>query len=145
MTTTKSASQTNIWLVGVLVVALITVLGTIAQQSESEAQSLNPTLRSLVVVAPDAHIADLRPGFIQVDLVSGTAPRALVEGSVLSDSDCTPDAQGVSHCRNLIDYAGARVEVRHHHKMTEEPCLSPTEAVNLMSTEAYTALQSAYH
>ncbi len=150
MSRRTTAKKPFIWLISISLVGVALVISIVAQAVSTAALpapaaqslALDPALRSLVVVAPGASVAGLAPGFIQVDLVSGTLPTTLVQGVVRTDVDCTPDMQGVSHCRNLVEYADARVEIRHHHKMMEEPCLSPTEAVNLMSADTYVALQS---
>lgn len=69
-----------------------------------------------------------------------THVRVVVQGSVahryratvLTDSRCNPDAQGVSHCLNRLRLAnGAVVTVVHDHKMMDMPCLSPGEHVTL--------------
>ena len=51
---------------------------------------------------------------------------------VLSDTRCTPDAHGVSHCLNRLRLADGRtVTVVHDHRMATMPCLSPGEHVSL--------------
>jgi hypothetical protein len=51
---------------------------------------------------------------------------------VLTDTRCSPDARGVSHCLNRMRLAdGTVVTAQHDHRMTEMPCLSPGEPVRL--------------
>lgn len=64
--------------------------------------------------------------------VSGPLPTGGVIGTVTSDEDCAPDGRGVSHCLNEIELPGKRLlQVRHPHRMTEVPCLSPGERVSV--------------
>jgi hypothetical protein len=52
---------------------------------------------------------------------------------VLTDTDCTPDGQMISRCRNEMQLAdGRRIVLRHPHKMSEVPCLAPGEQVRLV-------------
>jgi hypothetical protein len=140
------------WLISLTVFAVLimlvlaTQLGdpTVAQVSPlPQTAQIDPALRSLVVVQPGDQRPVLKPGFIQVDLVDGAVPALLSTGIVRTDVDCAADQAGVSHCRNLIEVGASQVEVRHHHKMAEEPCFSPTEAVNIMSVASYAALQTS--
>jgi hypothetical protein len=65
-------------------------------------------------------------------LVGGRLPVAATTGEVLSDEDCTPDAAGISHCRNAIRLAdGHTIVVRHPHDMRRVPCLTPGEHVRV--------------
>lgn len=66
--------------------------------------------------------------------------RALASGGrigvVLSDTDCTPDAQGLSHCRNGIAFAdGTRITIVDHHQMSRFRCLRPGERVRVSLLE----------
>jgi hypothetical protein len=52
---------------------------------------------------------------------------------VLTDTECAPDAQMVSRCRNEMRLAdGRRIVVRHPHDMGRVPCLAPRERVLLV-------------
>jgi hypothetical protein len=137
--------NTYVWIIGLLG-AVVAVIGLAAQRDPSalpQAAALDPSLRSLVVVQPGDQLPPLNPGFVRVDLIEGTIPPALSKGIVRTDLDCEADQDGVSHCRNLVTVGDTRVEVRHHHRMMEEACLSPTEEVNIMSAASYVALQAA--
>ena len=78
-------------------------------------------------------------GVTVLQLVSGRgpAPGATVAGTVTSDTTCTPDGEGLSHCHNDIDLDnGARITVVHHHAMLQHPCLTPGERVTLRGVTA---------
>ena len=63
-------------------------------------------------------------------LEAGAMPHAEMNGTVMTDSECSPDAAGISHCRNEIRLADGRtIVVRHPHDMARVPCLSPGEDV----------------
>jgi hypothetical protein len=135
----------RIWIIGVLV-AVAVVIGVVAQRGPSaptQSAALDPSLRSLVVVRPGDQLPPLKPGFVRVDLIEGTIPAALSRGIVRTDLDCEADQAGFSHCRNQVTVGASKVEVRHTHRMMEEPCLSPTEEVNLLSAASYADLQTA--
>jgi hypothetical protein len=70
-----------------------------------------------------------------VELVDGTIPQGVKQLAVLTDENCVPDADGVSHCLNRVRFAGpagkGEATLRHHHRMAEEPCLAPGEMVVL--------------
>lgn len=70
-----------------------------------------------------------------VELLAGTLPAAAaggLHGTVMTDADCAPDAQGLNHCHNVIvlDDA-ARVTVINHHQMSRHHCLRPGESVRM--------------
>ena len=75
-----------------------------------------------------------------VKLVAGELPTSASKAIVRSDSNCQPDEQGVSHCLNELEIGAAKVVVRHHHKMSEVPCLTPGETVFVISAEHYKVL-----
>lgn len=53
-------------------------------------------------------------------------------GIVKSDTNCDPDAQGLSHCRNAIELSnGTRITVIDTHQMMRNRCLSPGERITL--------------
>ena len=70
-------------------------------------------------------------------LEGGRMPGGPTTGEVLSDTDCTPDANSISHCRNEVRLpGGATVVLRHPHRMANVPCLAPGETVRLVPTGA---------
>ncbi len=57
---------------------------------------------------------------------------ATLRGTVTSDTNCAPDALGLSHCHNGIDLDnGARILVLHTHAMMQHPCLEPGQRVTV--------------
>jgi hypothetical protein len=63
----------------------------------------------------------------------GELPARPMAADVLTDSDCTPDAEGVSRCRNVVLLEdGRRLVLRHPHDMRTVPCLAPGERVRLV-------------
>jgi hypothetical protein len=74
---------------------------------------------------------------LMTSLVSGELPSQAIQAVVRTDSNCQPDENGVSHCLNELAFGSATVVVRHHHKMSEVPCLTPGETVTILSFEQY--------
>lgn len=71
-------------------------------------------------------------GSYLLQLIGGNAPPrgATLGGAVTSDTNCTPDAQGLSHCHNGIDLDnGMRLLVVDNHAMMRHPCLKPGQRV----------------
>jgi hypothetical protein len=89
--------------------------------------------RRTVVLRRDT-VSPSPPGsLLHTQLMTGAMPAARTTAVVLSDEDCEPDAAGVSHCRNgLLLAGGKRIVVRHFHKMSTVPCLSPGEEVKIL-------------
>lgn len=53
-------------------------------------------------------------------------------GLVLTDTNCTPDAQGLSHCHNSIAFNdGTRITIQDNHQMSRHRCLRPGERVRV--------------
>lgn len=47
----------------------------------------------------------------------------------LTDTDCAPDGQMISRCRNVMRLAdGRQLVLRHPHDMSKVPCLAPGSA-----------------
>ena len=68
-------------------------------------------------------------------LEHGTMPNRPVMADVMTDTNCAPDAQMISRCRNVVRLAdGRRIVLRHPHDMTKIPCLAPGERVRLIPT-----------
>ena len=89
-------------------------------------------MRTLVVhraAMPGASVAGMP---MHAKLTSGAAPSRPMVGTVMSDSDCGPDATGLSHCRNVIRMPGGhKMVVRHPHRMSDVPCMTPGEKVRV--------------
>jgi hypothetical protein len=66
-------------------------------------------------------------------LEEGVMPAHETAGVVMSDTECTPDASMISHCRNEIRLQdGSTIVLRHPHDMRYIPCLAPGERVDLV-------------
>lgn len=78
-------------------------------------------------------------GLLMANLRAGQLPEGATTATVLSDANCEPDADGVSHCLNDLQIGNVVVTVQHHHQMASVPCLSPGETVTLMAFEEYEA------
>lgn len=92
-----------------------------------------PPPQTRVLVVSRSMPAPSRPGTtLHGRLERGPMPHAPMHGTVLTDSECAPDAHGVSRCRNEVRLAdGSTIVVRHPHDMAQVPCLSPGEPVRV--------------
>jgi hypothetical protein len=79
-------------------------------------------------------------GLLMTSLVTGQLPNGAMRATVRTDSNCQPDPEGVSHCLNQMEIGSTTLMVRHHHKMSEVPCLTPGEMVNILSLAQYKQL-----
>ena len=71
-------------------------------------------------------------GLELVYLTNGKSPAKATTATVVSDTDCAADRNGISHCANILRLAsGRRITVRHDHSMMNDPCLSPGERVHV--------------
>ena len=65
-------------------------------------------------------------------VIDGATPARATLGTVRTDTDCTPDAQGLSHCHNVIELlSGGTITVQDNHDMTVNRCLSPGEEITV--------------
>ena len=74
-----------------------------------------------------------------LQIFEGSAPPVgvRVSGVVATDTDCDPDAKGLSHCHNRIDLASGRsITVIHTHFMSRNPCLQPGQRVSITGLNA---------
>lgn len=78
-------------------------------------------------------------GYLMTNLRAGQLPAGATTATVLTDTSCAADADGVSHCLNDLKVSDAVVTVQHHHQMHAVPCLSPGETVTLMPFADYAA------
>ena len=77
---------------------------------------------------------------LMTSLVDGQLPSQAMQAVVQTDSNCQPDEHGVSHCLNELAVGKSTIMVRHHHKMSDVPCLTPGETVTLLTLEQYKRL-----
>jgi hypothetical protein len=69
---------------------------------------------------------------LHAGLEEGQLPAEPVTAVVVTDEECEPDAQGISHCRNEVQLpSGEMVVLRHLHDMMQVECLAPGEEVLL--------------
>lgn len=99
----------------------------------------NVALRTVVIAGPGESLPFMSEtgGLLMANLERGHLPAEAAQATVLTDANCQPDQDGVSHCLNELDLGTAKVVVRHHHKMSEVPCLTPGEKVNLLPLAQY--------
>jgi hypothetical protein len=104
--------------------------------------SSNTALRTVVIAGPGERLPfqSETGGLLMANLERGQLPAEAARATVLTDANCQPDQDGVSHCLNELNLGSARVVVRHHHKMSEVPCLTPGEEVNIVTLEQFKKL-----
>ena len=74
-----------------------------------------------------------------LQIAEGDAPPAgvRVTGTVTTDADCDPDAQGLNHCHNDIDLGNGRsIAVINNHTMHRYPCLAPGQRLSITRLNA---------
>lgn len=105
--------------------------------SPSSPQAAAP--RSVVVVQRDETMPHMSgvDEYLMTSLLDGTIPADQSSATVLTDENCAPDPQGISHCRNTLDFGGQQLTVQHHHKMSTTPCLTPGEKVQVLTLTQY--------
>jgi hypothetical protein len=137
-------------LIGALaaIAVLIAATGVLALRGGGEAPDSSPpsasehpvaipssartVLVSRAMPMPSAHSRRL-----SAMLEEGAMPHRPMMAEVMTDSDCMPDAQMISRCRNLIRLPdGRRIVLRHPHDMSDVPCLAPGERVRLIPSGA---------
>lgn len=133
--TAQMIRLTGAWAATVLVVALAGcgggAPGSPSSSQAGEEATAGGGMRTVRVFdhvpAPSPSATDLHAGLEQ-----GALPDGPVVATVLTDEDCAPDSQGISHCRNAARLAGGGIVVlRHPHEMEQVPCLAPGEKVLL--------------
>ena len=75
-----------------------------------------------------------RDGRYLLQVLQGSALKAgeRVTGTVKSDTDCDIDAEGLSHCHNIIELAnGTRITVINTHNMHRNRCLGDGDLISL--------------
>lgn len=93
-------------------------------------QMQGPAIRKVLLSATDDGALSRPGGPQRAFLARGRMPAATTQAIVLTDENCAPDRQGVSHCTNRLRLgSGAILHVIHNHRMGEVPCLSPGERV----------------
>ncbi|KAB8140046.1 hypothetical protein F8S13_25565 [Chloroflexia bacterium SDU3-3] len=132
---------------GVLVLALAFLIGRMRAPQPAAADPGHPAAqassqgRTLVIVPRGQQSPAIsgEGGVLFASLISGAAPKSGAAAVVRTDENCTPDAQGVSHCINALALGEAQLVVQHHHDMAQVPCLSPGESITLITLADYQA------
>lgn len=71
---------------------------------------------------------------LSAKLESGDLSDQPINATVLTDEQCAPDSQGISHCLNALRLDNGEIlTVRHNHRMHDVPCLQPGEMVRVMN------------
>jgi hypothetical protein len=107
------------------------------------AYSLAPAALRTVVIGSDKETLPNMSGtdgILMATLVSGQLPSEATRAIVRTDSNCQPDPEGVSHCLNQLEIGSQTILLRHDHKMSITPCLTPGETVYVMSLKQYARL-----
>lgn len=94
-----------------------------------------PTSLRTVSVSYAMPMPSVRARSLSAMLIEGRLPKTPMMAEVLTDTECTPDANMISRCRNEMRLAnGETIVVRHPHDMRHIPCLAPGEQVRLVPT-----------
>lgn len=125
-----------VWIVGVMIaISQTTTQATPSASSsttDSAAHYAAPgSTRTLTFSA--SNVLDSDKNHAHVSLLQGKLPSGITQVKVLTDENCAPDGQGVSHCLNRLSYSGGEITVRHNHKMADVPCLQPGEVLQVVS------------
>jgi len=65
-------------------------------------------------------------------IIAGATPGQATLGTVRTDTDCAPDAEGLSHCHNVIELlSGGTITIQDNHNMMVNRCLGPGEEVTV--------------
>ena len=117
----------------VLAVALVVAgCGGGSSSSPAGAQTTDRGPAKTVLVFDREPSPSHSPTHLRAGLLKGRLPDGPVQATVLTDEDCAPDRQGISHCRNAMRLVNGRIVVlRHPHEMHLVPCLEPGETVLL--------------
>ena len=79
-----------------------------------------------------------RGGHYLLQVASGRVPQAgkRVTGTVATDTNCDADAEGLSHCHNIIELTdGSRITVIDTHTLQVNRCMSPGERISLSGVD----------
>lgn len=124
--------QPRFYLVSRLLLGVF-VLSTAALYSY-EAQAASPQPPIPRGVAMKSWQENGRNGQYLLQVVQGRAPKAgkRVTAIVTSDTNCDADAEGLSHCQNIVELTdGSRITVIDTHNMHVNRCMSPGEQITL--------------
>jgi len=101
--------------------------------SVSEHPTAIPESVRTVTVSPTMPMPSAHERRLSAMLEEGRMLEKPMMADVLTDTDCAPDEQMISHCRNEMRLRdGRRIVLRHPHDMSRIPCLAPGEQVLLV-------------
>ena len=96
-----------------------------------------PAASRTIQVSRSMPMPSAQPRHLSAMLEQGSMPAHVMTGTVLSDTECAPDASSISHCRNEVRLPdGSTIVLRHPHDMAHIPCLAPGEHVRLLPATA---------
>ena len=99
----------------------------------SEHQTEVPDTARTVTVSRSMPMPSAHPRRLSTMLERGQMPGAPIMAEVMTDTDCVPDRELISRCRNELRLDdGKRIVLRHPHDMSKVPCLAPGERVRLV-------------
>ena len=122
--------------VGVVLIAVVAFTGFKPGETPGISSHGRPITNVRTVIVTDDQSTEVSmPGRpLRAVLVTGTMPSGPMMGTVLSDENCEPDAQGVSHCTNRLRMdGGMEMTVMHPHRMADVPCLATGERVSVQT------------
>lgn len=108
-------------------VGLLVAVSACGANAQEPAIPPGSSIHSWYANGTDGHyIAPVINGSMQ-----SLAPGSRV-GTVLTDTNCTPDAHGLSHCHNSIAFGdGSQITIQDNHQMSRHRCLRPGEQVRV--------------
>ncbi|PTW55007.1 hypothetical protein C8N35_11348 [Breoghania corrubedonensis] len=134
-TSCKNPSHTRNWLLGGLgALAIAGVAAGVIYPSIAANAAANPPIPESAALSNwKENGAD---GRYVLQMLEGSAPTGVVTGKVLSDTQCTPDEQGINHCHNEISLPdGTTITVIDNHSMMVNRCLNPGDRLTLEQLE----------
>lgn len=125
----------------IAIMVTVMVLGTPMSETVSEPVA-DPTpvphfsMETVPVQITEDAVESTHQDPVYVQLENGVIPDDVTHLTVLTDEDCIPDDQGVSHCLNRVEFQTGdgmqQAALRHHHNMAIAPCLTPGQVLELV-------------
>lgn len=103
------------------------------QQPSSHFMDKNQIREIRLKQAGDTSLLDPGHGVAIVNLVEGVFPVSVDKATVLTDTNCAPDANGISHCHNELQFAdGSKATIQHHHEISKVGCFTPGQVLKII-------------
>lgn len=124
-------------IVAVIAVAIV-VMFTVTRPQTAPVPTAVPHYQSepRAIRVVDQPLTSTGEGPVVAELVSGQIPADVTSLTVLTDENCQPDQDGVSHCLNRVQFTSSNgageATLQHHHRMAEVPCLAPGETLRVI-------------